>query len=165
LFLYMKSLEASSSLMGLSLTVATLSEVAVFGLSDRLMIRLGTRKLLMLGLVGHIARVLLYSYIRTPWMVLPVQLLHGISFSMIWVAGVSHANKLAPDGMGATVQGLFSSVFFGMGGSLGALSGGMIYERLGFPTMFRLSAIWGLLGLVLCVVVGRSHGADEGEQR
>ena len=160
LFLYMKSLEASSTL-----TVATLSEVAVFGLSDRLLIRLGTRKLLMLGLVAHIVRVLLYSLIRTPWVVLSVQLLHGFSFSMIWVAGVSHANRLAPAGMGATVQGLFSSVFFGMGGSLGALSGGMVYERLGFPMMFRLSAIWGLLGLVLFAVVGRSRGAAESEQR
>lgn len=156
LFLYMKSLEASSTL-----TVATLSEVAVFGLSDRLLIRLGTRKLLMLGLVAHIVRVLLYSLIRTPWVVLSVQLLHGFSFSMIWVAGVSHANRLAPAGMGATVQGLFSSVFFGMGGSLGALSGGMVYERLGFPMMFRLSAIWGLLGLVLFAVVGRSRERAE----
>jgi PPP family 3-phenylpropionic acid transporter len=163
LFLYMKTLEASSSLMGFALTAATLSEVAVFGLSDRLLIRLGTRKLLMLGLSAHIARVLLYSFIRAPWMVLPVQLLHGFSFSMIWVAGVSHASRLAPAGMGATVQGLFSSVFFGMGGSLGALSGGMVYERLGFPMMFRLSAIWGLLGLVLLATIGRSGSVAEGE--
>jgi PPP family 3-phenylpropionic acid transporter len=157
LFLYLDDIGASSSLMGLSLTVATLGELAAFLSSDRLLLRLGTRRLLVVSLLAHVVRVSLYSVLRVPWLVLPVQLLHGLSFSAMWVACVSYANQIAPEGMGATAQGLLNGVFFGLGGALGALSGGFAYERFGFAVMFRLAAVLGLLGVLLFVVTSRKR--------
>jgi MFS family permease len=159
LFLYMDGLGATGSLMGLALLVATLGEIGILGFSDRLLIHLGTRKLLMLGLAAHALRALLYALIRMPWLVLPIQLLHGLSFSAIWVASVSYASRLAPEGMGATAQGLFGSVMSGLGTALGSLSGGVLYERLGFSVMFSVSAAWALIGLALLVPAVRSRGA------
>jgi PPP family 3-phenylpropionic acid transporter len=158
LFLYMDELGASSLTMGLALTCATLGELAVFGVSDRLLKRVGTQHMLALALFAHALRVLAYSVIRVPWLVLPVQLLHGLAFSALWVACVSQANRLAPPGMGATAQGLFNSVLFGLGGSLGALAGGWLYEVAGFSPMFRLAAGWAVLGLLLLLTVGRRPG-------
>jgi PPP family 3-phenylpropionic acid transporter len=155
LFLYLEDIGASNSLMGLSLTVATLGEMSIFWFSDRLLLRLGTRRLLVAALLAHVVRVSLYSVLRVPWLVLPVQLLHGLAFSAMWVACVSYANQLAPEGMGATAQGLLNSVFFGLGGALGALSGGLVYERFGFAVMFRLAAVLGLLGVLLFAVTSR----------
>jgi PPP family 3-phenylpropionic acid transporter len=155
LFLYMDGLGARSSLMGLALSVATLGEVFVFGLSDHLMRWLGRRRLLMVALAANAGRVTAYSVIRVPWMVLPVQSLHGLSFSAMWVACVGLAGEMAPPGMGATAQGLLSSVFFGLGGAIGGLAGGLIYERLGFPILFRLAAGFALLGLAVFALGSR----------
>ena len=53
---------------------------------------------------------------------------------------------------------LFShGVFFGLGGALGALSGGLVYERFGFVVLFRLAAGLGILGVVLFVLAARRH--------
>jgi PPP family 3-phenylpropionic acid transporter len=146
LFLYMADLGAGNVLMGVALSCATLGELSVFYYADRILARLGARKMIVLALCAHAVRVLAYSFIRTPVWVLPVQILHGLSFSALWVASVSYANEIAPEGMGTTAQGLLNSVFFGLGGSVGALLGGSIYARWGFPVMFRLSALAALLG-------------------
>lgn len=91
--------------------------------------------------------VFAYSFIRLPWLVLPVQLLHGPTFSAMWVAGASCASDMAPEGMGATAQGLFSSVIFGLGGTFGALLGGALYDSLGATLMFRWAGVGVLTGL------------------
>jgi predicted MFS family arabinose efflux permease len=161
LFLYLSDIGADNSLMGLSLSVATLGKLSIFHFSDRLLSRLGTRRLL-----AHVVRVSLYSVLREPWLVLHVQLLHGLSFSALWVACVSLANEMAPEGMGATAQGLLNSAFFGLGGSLGGLSGGFVYEHFGFAVLFRLAAMLGLAGVSLFVLTsrGRTQAALGGAQ-
>jgi PPP family 3-phenylpropionic acid transporter len=163
LFLYLADIGAGNSLMGLSLTVATVGELSIFWFSDRLLVRLGTRRLMVVALMAHVVRVSLYSVLRVPGLVLPVQLLHGLAFSAMWVACVSYANQLAPEGMGATAQGLLNSVFFGLGGSLGALSGGLVYERFGFVVMFRAAAVFGLLGVLLFALTSRGQPSGLGE--
>ncbi len=126
LFLYLKDLGAPETLMGLTLTVATLSELPIFFFSSWLLRRMGARWLLLVSLATLAVRLALFSYIPSAWMVVPLQLLHGLTFSAMWVAGVSYANKVAPAGLGATAQGLFSGVSMGLGGAAGALLGGLL---------------------------------------
>lgn len=155
LFLYMKTLGASQSLMGWALGVATLSELVVFFYAGRFLERWGTRKVLIATLIAHIIRLIGYSLVRTPELVLVIQLLHGPTFSLIWVSGVSYANQIAPKGMGATAQGLLSATYFGMGATLGGLIGGHLYEYLGFFQMYFWASIWVLLALVLFTLFGK----------
>lgn len=63
-------------------------------------------------------RFLLYSIIRDPLWVLPVELLNGITFGLSYIAGISYSAKIAPVGSEGTVQGLFSMAFQGFGLSL-----------------------------------------------
>jgi MFS family permease len=63
-------------------------------------------------------RFLLYSVIRDPLWVLPVELLNGITFGLSYIAGISYSAKIAPNGSEGTVQGLFSMAFQGFGSSL-----------------------------------------------
>ena len=82
-----------------------------------------------------------------------IQLLHGLSFSTMWVAGVSYANDIAPKGMGATAQGLFSGVQLGLAGTFGGLIGGFLYENLGAVMMFRWVGMIGFVALILFLMV------------
>ena len=144
LFLFLKDMNASSTLMGLSLTVATISELPVLYFSDRLLRRWSARGLLTLALLITVVRSLAYSSVKAPGWVLLIQLLHGASFSAMWVTGVASANEIAPEGLGATAQGLFSGVFLGLAGMIGGLIGGILYENLGAVMMFRWAGIIGL---------------------
>ena len=155
LFLYMNHIGASQSVMGLALTIATASEMVIFFCSDRLLQRWGRRRLLLFAMLATAVRILAYSTVRVPELALAIQLLHGPSFALMWVAGVSYASGLAPEGLGATAQGLFTGVNFGLGGAAGALIGGVLYEQLGPLGMYRWAGIWVLLGLLFFVIASR----------
>lgn len=145
LFLYLNDMNASKTLMGLTLTVATISEFPVLFYSDQLLRRWRASGLLVSSLLIMMVRCLAYSFVNTPGMVLLIQLLHGMSFSAMWVAGVSYANEIAPKGMGATAQGIFSGVQFGLAGVIAGLIGGLLYENIGAEMMFRWVGIFGLV--------------------
>lgn len=161
LFLYLQEIGASRSLMGYALTVGTATELVVFFYADRLLARWGRRRMLILSVVAGTVRVLAYSWIDTPALAIAVQLLHGPTFSLFWVAGVSYAQALAPSGLGTTAQGQFVGVNFGLGGAVGALAGGFLYESLGLSGMYRAMSLWLLGGLVVYLVISRVTARSE----
>lgn len=141
LFLYMNRLNAGPVLMGFALTSATASELLIFAFSDRILIRWGIRKMLIVAIAALVIRLFAYSLVSVAWMVLCIQLLHGLTFSLLWVAGVAFANRIAPPGMETTAQGIFSGVSMGLAAAVGALVGGWLYEAVGPLLMYRWSAI------------------------
>lgn len=161
LFLYMKDLGASQSLMGVALAIATVSELFIFFYSGRLLDRWGTRKILIATLIAHIVRLIGYSLVRTPELVLFIQLLHGPTFSLIWVAGVSYANQIAPKGMGATAQGLLTATYFGLGATGGGLIGGYLYEHIGPFQMYFWAGICVFGGLILFTLFGKKTNPEQ----
>lgn len=155
LFIYMEEQGISKTVMGLSLTFATLSELPVLFYSDRLLERWDARGLILVSLAAYVVRALAYTLVTLPWMFLAVQLLHGLTFSAMWVAGVAYADKMALAGLGATAQGLFSSVFLGLGGIAGAMLAGALYEELGTVAIFQFAAAAALAGLLFFAVATR----------
>ena len=141
LFLYMNNLGASKTMMGFALTFATISELPIFFFADRLLTRWSAKGLFVFGTMMYVVRAMALSYVAVPWMILVTQLLHGLTFSAMWVAGVSYADKIAPPGLGATAQGLFSGVFMGIATAIGAFLGGVLYQDFGGAIMYRTMAI------------------------
>jgi PPP family 3-phenylpropionic acid transporter len=165
LFLYMDDLQASQTVMGIALTVATVSELPVLAYSGRMLRRWGARGLLILSLVMYIVRTLSYSLVSAPWQILIIQLLHGLTFSSMWVAGVAYAADAAPEGLGATAQSSFSATMMGLGGMVGALINGFLIERWGGAIMFRLDSVFAMIGLILFVIGGRQIQRGGGVER
>ncbi|MBX3015691.1 MAG: hypothetical protein KF832_29480 [Caldilineaceae bacterium] len=60
-----------------------------------------------------------------------------------------------PPGMGATTQERLSGVSMGLAGSVGALLGGVLYERIGATPMFGWGGVVVLIGLLFFAVAGR----------
>jgi PPP family 3-phenylpropionic acid transporter len=158
LFLHLEEIGASRTLMGISLTVATISEIPFWFFSDRLLRRWGPRRLLLFSLLAFAVRAFAYGLMRAPWLVLPISILHGPSFSAMWAAGVATAAQSAPEGMGATALGLFSATTFGLGGTLGGFTGGVMYESIGSAPMFRLVGASLSLVLLLYLIAGVTSG-------
>lgn len=128
LFLYLDQMGASGSIMGYSLTIATLSEIPVFLTAHRFLKRWNPQLLIGVALAAFVVRAFAYVAMTEPWQVLPISLLHSFSFGLLWLAGVQYADDIAPEGLGTTAQGMFGGVFGGMGAALGALLGGFLYE-------------------------------------
>lgn len=153
LFLYLDSLGANKVTLGLSLTVATVSEIPVLFFSNRLLRRWPAKQLMFGAILLFAIRAFAYSIIVIPWQVLLIQLLHGPTFSLIWIAGVSYADRIAPAGLGATAQALFSGMMLGLGSATGAFLGGLVYEQTGLVNVFRLAALLAVIGMVFMLFV------------
>lgn len=152
LFLYLKTLGAKGSLMGLTMTFATIGEIAVFFFSAGMIKRWGIRKVFIIALGANVLRLGLYSVIPSAWIVLFVQLLHGFTFSALWVASVSFARRMAPPGLGATAQGILSAFFFGLAGFSGSVIGGILYDAVGPRTMYLIFSGVVAVGLAIFIL-------------
>ena len=140
LFLWLDEQGASRLLMGLALCFTCLSEVVVFAKEKAIKRALSTRWSVSLILLCYALRQWFYAALpamANPWTVLPVQLLHGITFGLYWSVGNAFVHEIAPRGLNSAVMGVFGGFNSG-GGFLGALGGGMLYRRGGGGFLFAV---------------------------
>lgn len=145
LFIYMEDLGASKSLMGVALMVSTASEIPALFFGNQLLRRFGSRGLLIIAMATIGLRLISYSFTSAIWIVLLIQLVHGLTYAIILLAGVSYADQIAPAGMKATTQGMFTSTLMGIGAATGGLLGGILMEH------FRPAGMYGIFGVVVLI--------------
>lgn len=148
LFPYMEELGAGEEIMGVALSIGTVIEYPMLFFSDRLIRRLKPYGLFMLAMTFTGLRLILFGWNSSPELVLAIQLLNGLAFPMMWIAGVAYAHENAPSGLTASAQGLFSSMVFGIGMAAGGFLGGPLLESLGGRGLFTI------YGTITLLIVG-----------
>ena len=155
LFVYMQGLGASNILMGLALTFSTISEVPAMFFSDRMLRSFGARGMLIIAMTAIGLRLICYSLATQAWVVLLIQLSHGLTYAAIYTAGVNYADHIAPPGMKATTQGMFSGTLMGFGSAAGAFIGGILMDRFTPGGMYGITGMLVLAGLIAFLLVER----------
>ncbi|MCW5875616.1 MAG: MFS transporter [Anaerolineales bacterium] len=148
---------SAASLMGVVVVIGVLSELPVMRFSEGLLNRLGTRGLLLVSLLVISSRNLLYAVNNEIWVILLLQALHGLTFALLWVGGVSFMARNAPKGLSATAQGLFTAAQVGVGYAIGNLVGGLLIDVAGVRGMFAATGSVVLAGIVLVIVLDRRY--------
>ena len=148
LFSYLKELGMSESMMGFVLTIGTVAEIPIFFFGHRLIQRFTSYRLFMLAIIVAGARLVLLAGSSSPIVILSLQLLNGLAFPAMWLAGVAYADENAPVGLGATAQGMFGAMVFGFGMAVGGFVGGPLLDNLGGRGLFLA------FGLVVLAIVG-----------
>ncbi|XP_076033205.1 uncharacterized protein LOC143020621 isoform X2 [Oratosquilla oratoria] len=141
LFWFLQDLGANKKLMGLTVTVGYLAGIPMLMLSDTIIKRLGHVKTIVLGLLVYVVRMIGYSLMNNPWMVMPFEALESITVSLSGAAAVTYAGHLATPTTLATLQGLYGGLHYGVGNGLGSLVGGFLLKPLGPRLTFRLTAV------------------------
>jgi PPP family 3-phenylpropionic acid transporter len=154
-FPYMKELGAGTSMMGIALTIGTITEVPVLFFGNRLLRLFKPYGLFMLAAAVTAIRVLLFAANSTPAFALVIQLLNGFTFPAMWMAGVAWANAHAPQGMTATAQGLFGAMTFGFGMAVGGFLGGPLLESLGGRGLYLVFGSIALATVIVAALVER----------
>ena len=141
LLMFLSDLGAPDFLEGLTLSLATVSELPIFYASGAIIRRYGAPTLMLASMAAFVVRSVLVSFLVNPWLVLPLQLLHGFTFAGAWTAGVAIAKQNSPPGLETSAQSLFSFAYSGVGGLSGSIVGGQLYDSLGPRLMYRIKAL------------------------
>ncbi|MGH2626886.1 MAG: MFS transporter, partial [Anaerolineales bacterium] len=115
LSILLEEMGTTTTFVGIALTISTLSELPVMFFSPWLLRRFKPEGLLLVAMASSGLRALLYFVAGSPDVVLAIQVLHGLTFPALWIAGVTYASENAPPGLGATAQAFFGSVLMGLG--------------------------------------------------
>lgn len=138
-FLFLNDIGSSSTLLGFSVAVTVIFEVPLFFFGDALATHFSGRSLLLMGMGFYVLRVLYYTLITKPWMVLLVEPLHGVTFSFVQMAAVLEMSRLGPPNLQTTAQSVLS-VSRMIGSVFGTIGGGFLMEKYGAATAYRASA-------------------------
>merc|ERR1719195_710583 len=135
---------STPTIMGLSTVCMIVSEVPFFYHSGSLIMRFGVMKILSLALICIFLRQAWNAIVVDALLLLPGELLHGITFSVANAAIVDYCNRIAPEGLGMTVQSLQIAFYGGLGQVGGALIGGIVTRAYGVVVLFAASAYFAL---------------------
>jgi len=160
--IYMATIGAGEALIGLAWAVAAISEVPMMLLSGALIRKMGIRRFVIIAFLVYALRWALLSVISVPEWVMVVQLLQGISFTAFLVGGVTYIARLAPAGLGATAQAIFSSTTFGLGAFAGSLLGGFLYDQVGLARMFLMNSVIALAACLVFIFSRRGYASPSG---
>lgn len=141
------------ALVGLAVTISTISELPIMVASHWFLRSLGSRGALYVALLAMALRCFMYANTRTPDQALLIQLFHGLTYPLLWVAGIKFVGEMAPRGLSSTAQGLFSAMFMGIGTALGFYVCGLLIDKVGIFSMFSITGWFVLAALLVAIVL------------
>ena len=111
--------------------------------------RIGRRPFLVWGLVLLVPAVLAQGLVASPWSMLFVRLVHGVSVAMVFAPALASAGDLAGEGESGTTLSVLTMAF-GLGTAIGPLVSGLLFGY-GFLVPFAVGAALGAAALLLVV--------------
>jgi PPP family 3-phenylpropionic acid transporter len=144
----MKSLGASDPLIGLSSAASAMAEAPFMVMSGWFVRRLGPSRMIWVSYFAYTVRIFLYSLIRVPGWVIPLNIVNGPSYVFFWTGSIHYAAKMAPESLKATAQGLIVSAT-NLSSVVGVLLSGWLFDQLGPTGIYRILSLFCLAAFVL----------------
>ena len=164
--LYYHNLEHPMALLGTIYALGALSELPFFYVVGPLMEKWGAPTVFLVGGMVFAIRWGALALAPPTWVLLLLQLLHGVSFGFTFAAGVAMAATFSDIGNRATAQSLYSAVNTGLSVIVGSLVGGLAMQRFGPQGLYAVATGLSLVGLSLLAWLlwhGRVHPPGKGE--
>lgn len=137
---YTVLLEANNlpkSIIGISVGLSTVSEIPLFYFSNVLIRKYGSRSVMLFAQVGMIARHALMTVLSGKYLLLP-QLLHGVTYALLWSSIVNYVNVIAPPAYATTTLSLVSVCFNGISSFVSEIISGFVHQYMGLIALFRI---------------------------
>ena len=135
-------------------SLGVVAEIGLFMLLPRLMRSYSLNQILLFSFGCAFVRLLMIAWgVGSLTILVAAQLLHAITFGAFHSAGVAMMHQIFRGRNQARGQAIYTSLGYGLGGTLGTLMAGYSWESLGSEWTFTFAAIAALLALL--VVAGK----------
>ncbi|ADE53568.1 nucleoside permease [Coraliomargarita akajimensis] len=114
------------------MTMGQMSEIVFMLVMPFFFVRLGVKKMLLIGMLAWVARYVLFAYGDSDslvWMFYIGILLHGICYDFFFVTGQIYVDNTAPQNIQAQAQGFIAFITYGVGMVIGANLSGMVVQH------------------------------------
>jgi nucleoside transporter len=131
------------------MTFGQMSEIFFMLVMPFFFVRLGVKKMMLIGMAARTARYLLFAFGNNGtlvWMLYIGILLHGICYDFFFVTGQIYVDKKAPLHIRAAAQGFIAFVTLGVGMFVGSYLSGWIVDQYTYTqngaTLHTWQPIW-----------------------
>jgi MFS transporter, PPP family, 3-phenylpropionic acid transporter len=151
--LYLNELGATKGQIGSAWMFASLSEIPVFAVSVLLFRKYHPMFLITIATILYTLRWVAFGYIKDPTVISILQITHGVTFALFFVASLEYISMIVSDEVKATSQTTFAAIFGGIGGIIGSLTGGMLLDRVSPNLVYYASSFISLLSILVAVSI------------
>ena len=150
---YLQDIQASIIVMATIVVTSAFSEIPMLCISKHLIRCFGHHWVIFVSLFCYGGRFLYFSYFKNPWLILPIELLHGLSYTTVHSACGSYAATVSLHGTEKTMKVVFSTVYYGFGMGIGGIAVALLYQLYGPIVVFRCAAgVCGVYALVFAML-------------
>ena len=140
--------------IGVLLALPVVAEIAALTFADRWLQRAGSRRMMILSFVAAAARWLILGITADASAVALSQGLHALTYGVFHITAVHQARRLFPANLQASAQSLYIGLTYGLGGTVGLIAAGKLYDLVGAPVLFLFSAAVALTALPVILRMG-----------
>ncbi|TVY04102.1 MFS transporter [Cohnella terricola] len=144
----MREIGADDSVIGYASLASAVSEIPIFFLLAKYGHRFREFPLLAIASSMYVVRLSLLSMATEPWMMVALQMLHALTFAIFYITALRCLQALIPDEYRSSGQAVFAVVWSGLAGLIAGTLGGWLYDSFGLAYVFRIGAVFALLGAV-----------------
>jgi nucleoside transporter len=137
------------------MTLGQMSEVLFLVLIPFFFVRLGVKKMLLIGMFAWVLRYVLFAYGNNEGLVALLYagiILHGICFDFFFVTGQIYVDKAVSRTQRAAAQGFIHVVTYGVGQLIGNWAAGAVVNRYTLATESGTRHLWETIWLVPAVM-------------
>jgi nucleoside transporter len=127
------------------MTMGQMSEALFMILMPVFFVRLGVKKMLLVGMLAWVVRYGLFASGNmgpAQWMLYAGILLHGVCYDFFFVTGQIYVDKKSPGEIRASAQGFIALITYGVGIGLGSVVSGIIVDAFTVGGVKHWSTIW-----------------------
>lgn len=137
--------EAGVSNAASKMTLGQMSETLFLFLMPFFFVRLGIKKMLLIGMLAWVVRYLLFGFGDAGsgmWLLYGGIILHGICYDFFFVTGQIYTDQKAGEKIRSSAQGMITLATYGVGMLVGFWLAGLIAEHFKTPQGHDWTSIW-----------------------
>jgi PPP family 3-phenylpropionic acid transporter len=139
--IYFRNMGGDNALLGWAMFISAMSEIPFLLFADKILNKIGVYYTLLGSGIVAAVRWLILHFVTNPYVVLPLQALHGLIFIVLSIALATYINREVPKALRASGQTMNGLIGMGLSRIIGSMLGGTLSDMVGIRQVFLYSSL------------------------